>query len=95
MGAVAYRGRRLRRHPQGVRRISIVPVVKSSGIDRSLTHYVDLLGFRLAGVWPERADPPYAILLHEGEELHISSHAGDGQFGQATIVPVEDVDAVF
>ena len=27
--------------------------------------------------------------------MHISSHAGDGQFGQATIVPVEDVDAVF
>lgn len=52
-------------------------------------------GFELFGVWPAAVDPAYAILTREGDELHLSSHAGDGVPGQSVVVLVDDVDAVF
>lgn len=73
----------------------IVPVVKCADIDRAITHYTEVLDFELVGVWPERADPAYGFLVRDGEELHLSSHAGDGSPGQSILVLVDDVDAVF
>jgi catechol 2,3-dioxygenase-like lactoylglutathione lyase family enzyme len=75
--------------------MAIVPVLKCTAIDRSLTHYTGVLDFDLVGVWPGRADPAYALLIRQGEELHLSTHAGDGVTGQSVLVLVEDVDAVY
>jgi hypothetical protein len=33
--------------------------------------------------------------VREGDPLFLSSHAGDGEFGQAIAVLVDDVDALF
>lgn len=74
--------------------MSIVPVVKCTGIARSIAFYTGVLDFELQGVWPEAADPAYAFLTRQGREMHLSSHAGDGVVGQHLIVRVEDVDAV-
>jgi catechol 2,3-dioxygenase-like lactoylglutathione lyase family enzyme len=75
--------------------MSLVPVVKSTRISRSLAFYTEVLDFQLVGVWPEPTDPAYAILTREGRELHLSSHAGDGVVGQHLIVLTRDVDADF
>lgn len=61
----------------------------------SVAFYTQVLDFRVFGVWPTEGDPAYAALVREGHELHLSSHAGDGVFGQSMVVRVADVDAVF
>jgi hypothetical protein len=48
--------------------MAIVPVLKCTAIDRSLTHYTGVLDFDLVGVWPGRADPAYALLIRQGLE---------------------------
>ena len=40
-------------------------------------------------------DPSFAVLTRAGDSLFLSSHAGDGAFGQAVVVMAEDVDALF
>jgi uncharacterized glyoxalase superfamily protein PhnB len=40
-------------------------------------------------------DPAFAVLTRAGDTLFLSSHAGDGEFGQAIVVMTEDVDALF
>lgn len=73
----------------------LVPVVKSGAIARSVDFYAGILGFQVAGVWPGRVDPAYAILTLGGQELHLSSHAGDGVAGQHIVFLTDDVDAAF
>jgi catechol 2,3-dioxygenase-like lactoylglutathione lyase family enzyme len=75
--------------------MSLVPVVKCTRIERSLAFYTGVLDFQLVGVWPDAIDPAYAILTRQGQELHLSSHAGDGVVGQHLIVLTPDVDADF
>jgi hypothetical protein len=41
------------------------------------------------------ADPALVILTRAGDTLFLSSHQGDGVFGQHVVVMVEDVDAPF
>ena len=40
-------------------------------------------------------DPSFSVLVREGEPLFLSSHGGDGAFGQAIAVLTDDVDALF
>ena len=75
--------------------MSIIPVVRSSQIMRSIAFYTEVLDFRLVGVWPEPADPAFSILTRNGDELHLSSHSGDGAYGQSITVLVDEVDALF
>jgi catechol 2,3-dioxygenase-like lactoylglutathione lyase family enzyme len=75
--------------------MAIIPTMKCSRIVRSIDFFTKTLDFELVGVWPEPADPGYAILTRGGDEMHLSSHAGDGVPGQSVVVLVEDVDAVF
>lgn len=75
--------------------MTLVPVVRSMQIARSIDFYTKTLDFELVGVWPALADPAFAILTRNGCELHLSSHGGDGIAGQSVTVLVKDVDAVF
>lgn len=75
--------------------MAIIPTVKCSRIARSIDFHTRTLDFNLIGVFPEPIDPAYAILSRVGDELHLSSHAGDGVPGQSVVIPVPDVDAVF
>jgi len=75
--------------------MSIIPVVRSSQIMRSVAFYTEVLDFRLVGVWPEPADPGFAVLTRNGDELHLSSHGGDGAYGQSVTVLVDDVNELF
>ena len=73
----------------------IVPTVRCREIGRSVGFYTRVLDFELRGVWPGEGDPAFAVLVRQGGELHLSSHGGDGVFGQAVAVLVDDVDALF
>ncbi len=75
--------------------MTIIPTVRCSTLDKALPFYTGVLDFTLAGRWPEHGDPGFAVLTREGAEMHLSSHGGDGQFGQAVAVIIPDADALF
>lgn len=74
--------------------MKIVPVLKSSNLERSLHFYTKVLDFELK--WPEYEAQEMANgvidLIREGAEIQLSHHAGDGVFGSLLRVFVEDVD---
>lgn len=75
--------------------MAFIPTLKCTRVMRSIDFYTKVLDFDLSGVYPAPADPGYAVLTRAGDELHLSSHAGDGVVGQAVIVHVPEVDALF
>ena len=75
--------------------MTLVPTVKCRAMAEALAFYTRILDFQLVGTWPGGGDPSFSVLTREGAELHLSSHGGDGVFGQAVAVLVEDVDSLF
>jgi catechol 2,3-dioxygenase-like lactoylglutathione lyase family enzyme len=75
--------------------MTLIPTVKCRSMAEAVAFYTDILDFRLVGTWPEAGDPAFGVLTREGAELHLSSHGGDGVFGQAVAVLVKDADALF
>lgn len=73
----------------------IVPLLRCRAMQEAVAFYTGVLDFTLVGTWPADGDPAFGVLLREGWELNLSSHAGDGVFGQAVGVIVPSVDAVF
>ena len=74
--------------------MKIVPVIKSSDLQRSLHFYTEVLDFERK--WPGYEDSEMANgvvdLFRDGAELQLSRHAGDGVFGSVNRVFVDDVD---
>jgi len=74
--------------------MTIVPVIKSSDLERSIRFYTEVLDFERK--WPADEDREtangVAHLIRDGAELQISRHAGDGVFGSLNRVFVNDVD---
>ena len=72
----------------------IVPVVKSSNLERSLHFYTRILDFERK--WPgyEEREMTNGVvdLVRDGAELQLSRHAGDGVYGSVNRVFVDDVD---
>ncbi len=63
-------------------------------MDASLAFYTTVLDFECRDV-PDEEDPAFNVLWREGDRIFLSSHRGDGEFGQAVVVLVDDVDALF
>jgi catechol 2,3-dioxygenase-like lactoylglutathione lyase family enzyme len=74
--------------------MKIVPVIKSSDLQRSLHFYTKVLDFERK--WPGYEDRELANgvidLVRDGAELQLSRHSGDGVFGSVNRVFVDDVD---
>jgi catechol 2,3-dioxygenase-like lactoylglutathione lyase family enzyme len=74
--------------------MKIVPVIKSSDLERSLHFYTQVLDFERR--WPgyEELEQANGVidLVRDGAELQLSRHAGDGVFGSLTRVFVDDVN---
>ena len=74
--------------------MKIVPVIKSSDLQRSLHFYTEVLDFERK--WPGHEDREVANgvidLVRDGAELQLSRHSGDGVFGSVNRVFVDDVD---
>ena len=72
----------------------MVPVVKSSDLNRSVRFYTEVLDFERK--WPQHAETESANgvagLIKDGAELQLSRHAGDGVFGSLQRIYVDDVD---
>ena len=76
--------------------MAIIPTVRCSSLRASLTFYTKLLDFtRDDGAVVAPDDPGFCVLSRNGDPLFLSSHAGDGAFGQAIVVTTHDVDALF
>src|SRR5262245_50625589 len=75
--------------------MAIIPTVRCSNMRKSLAFYTYVLDFEHIDGDDELSDPCYNLLEREGDRLILSSHRGDGEFGQAILVTTNDVDAVF
>jgi|GEM_PF-86472 len=75
--------------------MAIIPTVKCSDIGRSVAFYTEVLDFELKREWSQLTDPGFAWLTRDDQVLNLSSHSGDGVFGQAVVVEVADIDALF
>lgn len=71
-----------------------IPVIRCSDVKRSLAFYTGILGFQKK--YLEASDTDWVVDLVQGDaEIQLSQHAGDGAFGCAINVRVNDVDGLF
>jgi catechol 2,3-dioxygenase-like lactoylglutathione lyase family enzyme len=75
--------------------MSLIPTVRCSNLKRSVAFYTGVLDFEHEGGDDDLTDPAFCALSREGSRLFLSSHRGDGEFGQAVFVTTDDVDALF
>ena len=75
--------------------MAIIPTVLCRSLRRSVEFYTRILDFELIEAWSELSDPGFAWLTRDGDVLHLSSHAGDGAFGQAIVIEVAEIDDLF
>jgi catechol 2,3-dioxygenase-like lactoylglutathione lyase family enzyme len=75
--------------------MSIIPTVRCSNLRASLAFYTGILDFVRVGGSAALDDPGFCVLTRGEDRLFLSSHAGDGAFGQAIVVTTTDVDALF
>ena len=75
--------------------MAIIPTVRCRCMAASLDFYTRILDFKSAEHETDLCDPSCNILQRDGHPLYLSSHGGDGEFGQAIVVLTDDVDAVF
>ena len=74
--------------------MAIIPTVRCRRMAASIAFYTKVLDFDCVEDGGE-ADPSFSVLMREGAMLFLSSHAGDGEFGQAIAVLTDNVDALF
>lgn len=75
--------------------MALIPVIRCRHMHEAVTFYTKVLDFTLVGTWPDLGDPAMSLLMREGDELHLSSHRGDGVFGQSIVVLCADIDTLF
>jgi catechol 2,3-dioxygenase-like lactoylglutathione lyase family enzyme len=75
--------------------MAIIPIIKCRDISRSVDFYTGVLDFEVRRDWSELTDPGFAWLTRAGDVLHLSSHRGDGAVGQAVVIEVTGIDALF
>ena len=75
--------------------MAIIPTVRCSRMEASIAFYTKVLDFEWVDGDDDKSDPSFSVLMREGDSLFLSSHRGDGAFGQATVVQTNDVEALF
>ena len=74
--------------------MAIIPTVRCRRMETSIAFYTRVLDFECVERGGDR-DPSFSVLMRGGSLLCLSSHGGDGEFGQAVMVLTDNVDAVF
>ena len=74
--------------------MAIIPTIRCSNMRASLAFYAGVLDFERVDVDDDLADPSVTVLARHGDQLILSSHRGDGAFGQAVVVTTDNVDAL-
>jgi len=75
--------------------MAIIPTVRCRNMRTSLAFYTGVLDFEHVDGDDELDDPCFSVVSRDGDQLWLSSHGGDGQFGQAIVVLTDNVDALF
>jgi catechol 2,3-dioxygenase-like lactoylglutathione lyase family enzyme len=75
--------------------MAIIPTVRCSNMRASLAFYTNVLDFEHVDGDDELSDPSFSILSRDGDRLFLSSHRGDGVFGQAIAITTDDFDTLF
>ena len=75
--------------------MAIIPTVRCTNMSKSLTFYTGVLDCEHVDGDNGPDDPSFSVLARDGDQLFLSSHRGDGEFGQAIVVTTKDVDALF
>jgi len=75
--------------------MAIIPIVRCSRIGSSVEFYTRVLDFKRVEAAGILTDPTFVVLRRAGDALFLSSHAGDGVFGQHITVMTEDIGALF
>lgn len=75
--------------------MAIIPTLRCSNMRQSLAFYTDILDFEQVDGDDDLRDPSFSVLSRDGCRLFLSSHRGDGEFGQAVVVTTDNVDALF
>jgi catechol 2,3-dioxygenase-like lactoylglutathione lyase family enzyme len=61
----------------------------------ALAFYTGVLDFERVCGDDALDDPGFSVLTRDGDRLFLSSHRGDGAFGQAVVVTTDEIDALF
>ena len=72
----------------------IIPTVRCRNMRESVAFYTRTLDFERVDGDDVLDDPSFSVLAREGHQLFLSSHRGDGVFGQAIVITTSDVDAL-
>ena len=72
----------------------VIPVIKCSDMKESLRFYSEILDFEIK-YEEDTADSPVVDIIRDTAELQLSILSGDGVFGSAVNVRVDDVDKLF
>lgn len=73
--------------------MAAAPIFRCRDIERAERFYREVLGASANWAWGE-GNPGYRSVTVFGAELHLSSFAGDGAFGTAVYIRIDDVDAI-
>lgn len=73
----------------------IIPIVRCRNIKASMAFYTQVLDFVLVDQDDSLEGPSFVVLQRDEGWIHLSSHRGDGTFGQAVAVIVQKVDTLF
>ena len=74
--------------------MAIIPTVRCRRMGPSIDFYTKVLDFDCVE-HDGNGDPTVSVLMRGGALLLLSSHGGDGTFGQAIVVVTDNVDALF
>jgi catechol 2,3-dioxygenase-like lactoylglutathione lyase family enzyme len=73
----------------------IIPTVRCRNMSKALAFYTGVLDFERVNGDDDQNDPSFSLLARGSDQLILSSHRGDGAFGQAIVVTTSDADALF
>lgn len=75
--------------------MTLIPTVRCRHMQTAIDFYVGILDFELVDSDLDLSDPCFKVLSRKGELLFLSSHQGDGTFGQAIAVLTDHIDGLF
>lgn len=73
----------------------IIPTVRCRHLRTAVAFYTGVLDFVREGGDDGLVDPGFCVLTRGGDRLYLSSHRGDGAFGQAVVVLTDRIDDLF
>jgi catechol 2,3-dioxygenase-like lactoylglutathione lyase family enzyme len=73
----------------------IIPSVRCRNMRAALAFYTGVLDFQRVDGDDTLDDPCFSVLARGGDFLFLSSHGGDGAFGQAIAVLTDNADELF